>query len=221
MRWIELGRRLGAIVRHSAWNGTAGLFREDAEAKDPRFSQHVQAAAINAGVATDAQVQRILPRLCADRGVLRARSMQAFYVSRALERVSAFGDWHTHILEPWRTFLAQHLTTWPEYPDPARSDSHAWSAWPAIDYVTTVLGVRPLAPGWPGVRLFPQTAGLDWAKGIAPSPAGLIQVEWRKRGRNVSYRAEVPRGFPAEFMVAGQQPKRFPDGGEFEVEFTV
>jgi hypothetical protein len=120
--------------------------------------------------------------------LLRARSMQAFYVSRALERVSAFGDWHTHILEPWRTFLAQHLTTWPEYPDPARSDSHAWSAWPAIDYVTTVLGVRPLAPGWPGVRLFPQTAGLDWAKGIAPSPAGLIQVEWRKRGRNVSNR---------------------------------
>jgi hypothetical protein len=221
MRWIELGRRLAAIVRRDAWDPSSGYFCEGIEHREGPFSQHVQAGAINAGVTTDAQIQRIIPRLCTDEGLLRARSMQAFYVTRALERVSAFADWHTQILRPWRKFLAQHLTTWPEYPDPARSDSHAWSAWPAVDYVTSVLGIRPLAPGWAGVRLSPQTAGLDWAKGAAPSPAGLIQAEWRKRGREVSYRAEIPRGFPAEFILPGLQPKRFPDGGEIEFAFTV
>jgi hypothetical protein len=220
-RWIELGRRLSSIVRHDAWDPTAGLFRESIDRTDTRFSQHVQAGAINAGVASEAQAQRILTRLTADTGLLRARSMQAFYVTRALEKMGSFAVWHTQVLQPWRTFLAQHVTTWPEYPDPARSDSHAWSAWPAIDYITTVLGVRPLAPGWAGVRLSPQTAGLDWAKGVAPSPAGLIRVEWKKRGRTVNYRAEIPRAFPAEFLIPGQEPQRFPDGGEIDFEFSV
>jgi hypothetical protein len=221
MRWIELSRRLTLIVRHDAWDGSAGLFREGIDGVDTRFSQHVQAGAINAGVATEAQVERIMSRLVTDNGLLRARSMQAFYLTRALDRGHAFDQWHSHVLKPWRTFLSQHLTTWPEYPDPARSDSHAWSAWPAIDYVTTVLGVRPLAPGWVGVRLSPQTGGLDWAKGVAPSPAGLIRVEWRRRFRTVSYRAEVPKGLPAEFIVAGQERRRFPDGGMIAFEFSV
>lgn len=220
-RWIELGRRLSSIVRRDAWDPAAGLFREGIDGKDTRFSQHVQAGAINAGVANEAQSQRILSRLLTDDRLLRARSMQAYYVTRAVEKLGAFGDWHARVLQPWRTFIGQHVTTWPEYPDPARSDSHAWSAWPAIEYVTTVLGVRPLAPGWAGVRLSPQTAGLDWAKGVAPSPAGSISVEWRKRGRTVRYRAEIPRAFPAEFLLHGQEPKRFPDGGTVEFDFNV
>lgn len=218
LRWMELSRRLAGIVRRDAWDASAGLFREDKENLDPRFSQHVQAAAINAGIATDAQMARIAPRLAADDSLLQARSMQAFYITRALDRVQRFGDWHTYILRPWRHYLTQHVTTWPEYPDPARSDSHAWSAWLAIDYITTVLGIRPLAPGWAGARLSPQTDGLDWARGSAPTPAGTITVEWRRRGNAIDYRAEVPAGLPTEIIIPGRDPLRFPQGGSISVE---
>lgn len=216
-RWLELSRRLAATVRRAAWDANAGLFREGIEATAERFSQHAQAAAINAGVATEAQTRRIAARLGRDPALIRARSMQVFYVARALERAGAFGEWHRELLAPWRTFLAQRVTTWPEYPDPSRSDSHAWAAWPAIDYVTTVLGVRPIAPGWSGVRLAPQTAGLAWAKGVAPSPAGMIRVEWSEEGGMLRYRAEVPRGLPAEVVLPGREPERFPEGGTIVV----
>jgi hypothetical protein len=218
LRWMELSHPLSLVVRRDAWDADAGLFVEGADRRHDRFSQHTQAGAINAGVATEAQIRRILPRLCHDPALIRANSMQAFYVARALENTHAFADWHAHVLRPWRTFLAQHVTTWPEYPDPSRSDSHAWAAWPAIDYVTTVLGVRPLAPGWAGVRLCPQTAGLDWAKGVAPSPAGPIAVEWRRSGRTLHYRAEVPAGLAAEFIQRGHEPQRFPNGGTIAID---
>ncbi len=221
LRWMELSRRLATIVRRDAWDASAGLFREDADLLDRRFSQHVQAAAITSGVATESQIARIGPRLAADDSLLQARSMQAFYVTRALDRANVFGDWHTHILRPWRHYLVQHVTTWPEYPDPSRSDSHAWSAWPAIDYVTTVLGIRPLAPGWAGARLSPQTAGLDWARGSAPTPAGTVHVEWRRRGRVIDYRAEVPAGLSTEIILPGRAPLHFPRGGSISVELSA
>ena len=94
IRWIELGLRLALIVRRDTWDPSSGLFREAIDSTGGPFSQHVQAGAINAGVATDAQAQRMVPRLFMETGMLRAKSMQAFYVSRALERVGAFGQWH-------------------------------------------------------------------------------------------------------------------------------
>ena len=152
------------------------------------------------------------------RGLAQTLNVSKPAITRALDRIQRFGDWHTYILRPWRHYLTQHVTTWPEYPDPARSDSHAWSAWLAIDYITTILGVRPLAPGWAGARLSPQTSGLDWARGSAPTPAGPINVEWRRRGSAIDYRAEVPAGLPTEIIVAGRDPLRFPHGGSISVE---
>ena len=70
-------------------------------------------------------------------------------------------------------------------------------------YVTAVLGVKPRAPGWKGVRLAPHTDGLEWARGQAPSPAGMIKVSWQKAEGRLQFDAQVPAGLAAEVVLPG------------------
>jgi len=221
LRWLNVVDRIAPIVRRDAWDEAVGLFREEAGKADRVYSQHAQAAAINAGVATEAQTTAILRRLCTDDSLLRAKSMQVFYVSCALEKAGRLEGLHRSLLTPWREYLAKHLTTWPEYPDPSRSDSHAWAAWPALEYIISVLGIRPAAPGWRGARLAPQVGGLDWAQGEAPSPHGPIRVEWRKTGGRLRFIADVPAGLATQVALPGVDVQLFPRGGRIELEGPV
>jgi hypothetical protein len=220
-RWSSLRKQLVPKIRAQGWDARRGLFRESAARVSGRFSHHVQAGAINAGIATPAQVKRILPQLWTDPSMIRTQSMQSFYIARALERTGRFEDWHVHVLAAWRAALGNGVTTWPEYPDPARSDSHAWAAWPAVDYVTSVLGVRPLAAGWESLRLAPQTGGLEWASGDAPSPHGKIRVSWRKERGHLHFEAHVPKGLDTELVLPGKAPRRFKRGGRIECQVPV
>ena len=215
-RWQKLAERLGPEIRRRTWDEAAGLFVEGVEHREPPFSQHSQAAAINAGVATPAQAQRILERLCRDDGLIRASSMQSYYLSRALEQAGGYGQWHTFVLSHWRQALTYGISTWPEYPDPTRSDSHAWAAWPGVDYVRTVLGIRPGAPGWAAAELRPQFSGLDWARGRGPTPHGFIEVDWVREGDSVRLKAQVPAGLPTELVYPGGRRETFPAGGLIE-----
>lgn len=220
-RWSALRKQLLPKIRARGWDATRGLFRESAGRSARRYSQHVQAGAINAGIATAAQVKRLVPQLWTDPAMIRTHSMQSFYVARALERVGRFEDWHRHLLAAWRVALSNGVTTWPEYPDPARSDSHAWAAWPAIDYITSVLGIRPLAAGWESLRLAPQTGGLEWASGDAPSPGGKIRVSWRKEWGRLFFEARVPKGLDTELILPGQMPRRFKRGGRIDCDVPL
>ena len=128
VRWKRLGHTLRRQIRSKGWDGKRDLFREGSTGASGPYSHHVQAGAINAGVADPAQTRRIALRLWRDPTLIRTHSMQSYNVARALERANAFGGWHEHLMRPWRESLAKGLTTWPEYPDPCRSDSHAWAA---------------------------------------------------------------------------------------------
>ena len=99
-----------------------------------------------------------------------------FYLSRALE-AAGLGDEYVGLLQPWRELLAKGLTTWPEHPEPSRSDCHAWSAHPAFDLLRIVAGNRPFGAGLPGRedRAPPRTA---------PAPGGGHgDASRRDRGR--------------------------------------
>ena len=71
-----------------------------------------------------------------------------FYLFRAHEEGGP-GRRYLERLGPWRQMLDLGLTTWAETPEPTRSDSHAWSAHPNYDLLTTVAGVEPAARASP------------------------------------------------------------------------
>jgi len=75
---------------------------------------------------------------------------------------------------------------------------HAFSCAPMYFLQTTLLGVRPLQPGFSEFSLCPEGLGVLWAKGDVGTPHGLIHVEWttEKNGR-LCVTVQVPEGTTA------------------------
>ena len=214
-RWRPLADKLRHAVRTQAWSEREGLFLEGPGRLQDTLSQHSQCVAILANVPTPAQTRRILERLTSDARLHRMKFMQSFYLARALEKADGYRAFAPHVLSLWRDAMHKHVTTWPEYPDPTRSDCHAWSSWLAADFITSILGVRPGAPGFTEIHIAPQTAACDWAHGSAPTPHGPVHVDWRKNeAGNITFTATTPAGVPTVVALFGQAPQRFEDGGK-------
>ncbi|TVQ23512.1 MAG: hypothetical protein EA382_09775, partial [Spirochaetaceae bacterium] len=213
LRWDRVVDRITPMVRNAAWSDADGLYLEGPGRTADRLSQHSQVLAILSGVATDPQIARITDRLF-DNRLIPMKLMQSFYLARALEQVGAYEAFHTNVLSPWRAMRELNLSTCAEYL-PGRSDCHAWSSWPAVDFVRTVLGVRPGTPGFATIDIAPQTDGLTHARGGIVSPAGRIDVEWRRDGAIVSVSATVPKGVPTRIALPGGK-RTFERGGRIE-----
>ncbi|MFW5814550.1 MAG: alpha-L-rhamnosidase C-terminal domain-containing protein [Spirochaetota bacterium] len=215
-RWDRAAGRVGDAVREAAWDEERGIFLEGPGRHDDPPSQHAQLMPVLAGIATDHQAGRVAERLAADDTLIATKLMQSFYLARALERLGRYDRVHEVVWEPWRRMIDLHLSTCAEYL-PGRSDCHAWSSWPALDFVRSVLGIRPSAPGFDGVTVAPQTAGLARAEGHVTTPAGRVEVRWERSDRTVRLRVTAPDGVPVTVVLGGERTE-FPSGGEIEVE---
>jgi hypothetical protein len=128
-----------------------------------------------------------------------------FYLGRMLEATGR-GDGYLPLLRSWRDLLPLGLSTWPEHPDPSRSDCHAWSAHPSFDLLRLVAGIRPDAPGFARVRIAPALGDLQTLTAVHPSPAGDIRVQYQRVG-TTGMRAsiEVPPGIDGVFVWDGAE----------------
>lgn len=61
----------------------------------------------------------------------------------------------------------------------ATSLCHAWSSGPTAELTRHVLGIQAVAPAYREWQVVPQSLGLQWARGIQPTPYGSITVDWR------------------------------------------
>lgn len=91
----------------------------------------------------------------------------------------------------------------------ANSLCHAWAgAAPVMALSRGVLGVEPLEPGYRVCLVAPQRCGLDWVRGAVPTPAGLIEVEWRGQAGKVTLPAGITARLADGHAVKG--PGSFP-----------
>ncbi len=158
------------------WDPDARLFREGPD-DDWGCTQHAQAWAILTGLVPSNAMEDVVASLHEDDTLTKATYYHTFYVAEALAKAGRLAQLWDHWLAPWRQALALHLTTWPEQPEPTRSDCHAWSAWPTYCLLTHVLGVKPTEPGFAALEVTPQrVAGWDTMSGLVPTPAGLLSV---------------------------------------------
>jgi hypothetical protein len=95
--------------------------------------------------------------------------------------------------------LALGLTTWAETPEPTRSDSHAWSAHPNYDLLTTVAGVVPAAPGFAVVRIEPYLGALSMVDAAVATPRGAVAVRYRRSGTELTADVTLPAGMTGTF----------------------
>jgi len=71
---------------------------------------------------------------------------------------------------------------------------HGFSATPVFQLSTEVLGVEPLEPGFTRFRFAPQPADLSFARGVFPTVAGDIGVDWSRHGEAIDVSLELPQG---------------------------
>ena len=126
-----------------------------------------------------------------------------FYLSRALE-AAGLGDEYVSLLHPWRALLAQGLTTWPEHPEPSRSDCHAWSAHPAFDLLRIVAGIAPAAPGFRAVKVEPHLGALRRLEAAMPTPRGQIAVAYRRDGDRLHAEVVLPEAITGTLVWKGR-----------------
>ena len=145
----------------------------------------------------------IAEKMFADPSLAKASIYFRAYTNAAL-REAGLGDRYVAALDPWRKMLADGLTTWAEVDgDASRSDCHAWGASPNFEFLRTVAGIEPGAPGFATVRLTPHLGGLPSIRATMPHPRGVIHVELSAAGKQLKGTVDLPEGTPGTLVWEG------------------
>ncbi|MGN6367533.1 MAG: alpha-L-rhamnosidase-related protein [Phycisphaerae bacterium] len=177
------------------------------------YSQHAQALAILADLLSPSDARRALttaldpanvlwpnetvpwggggekesPQSHESRFIAPASLYFLFYVAEALAKLR-MGDLLWPLLAPFRTALSRGSTTWPESFEPARSECHAWSAWPLYFLARHALGIAPPSLEDNRLRLRPlHCPPLNHLKGHFQTHQGPlhVNVNWQNGKRQI------------------------------------
>jgi alpha-L-rhamnosidase len=94
---------------------------------------------------------------------------------------------------------------------------HAWSAHPAIEFLTRILGVTPRRPGFAEINIEPHRCGLSEAAGIVCTPRGNISVAWRAANSCFNLEVTAPIDSTLHVRLPGGERQIFA-GGKFSME---
>jgi alpha-L-rhamnosidase len=211
-RYREAESRAVNAVRKLCWNSTYGLIADTPAQK--HYSQHANILGVWLDVIPREQQKDVLNKILSvsDPGftstgpvpeMTKATYYFRFYLARALEH-AGMGDQYLNLLKPWRDMAALGLTTWAEQPEPTRSDSHAWSAHPNLDFLTIVAGIRPKAPGFSSVSIEPHLGVLHNVVSAVPTPKGMVEVNYVTKNSGVSAEINLPANVSGELLWKGK-----------------
>ena len=210
--WEKRAATMRQAAGELLWNEAEGLFADGPGSRN--FSQHSNLWAILSGAASEEQTERIMRRLMDDPDLIQTTYIFDYYLFQTLLKVGAHAMLD-RIIDRWRAMVDYGFSTFPEKPEPARSDCHAWSAWPMVEFLRTGLGVQPREPGFASVIIAPvPLAGVDEARGTMPTCRGPVAVAWRRDGQRFALKARVPEGMPAEIRLPTGERLSAAAGGE-------
>ena len=234
----ELRGRSAAIksaVHRLFYDRRRGLYRDTPDGDIA--SAYTNTWAILANMPCDAAA--LAEKIITDRGLCQLTMFSGYFAYRALIEASRY-DLAPQLLAPWGQMLEWGLSTCPEIPDYAntRSDCHAWSAAPLVEFCREILGVQPAAPGYARIRIAPQPAGLKFARGRVPLTrlhGGLeprfVTVDWRIEGGRFLLSADAPKGVPCDVILpgvpgrsgeeSGGRKRTFGAGGKIQLESSL
>lgn len=200
--------RVRSSLDTHCWDAARGLYA-DTPAKT-QFSQHAAILSVLYDLVPKDQQQAMLGRatlpeggISAPGGLLGSTYYFSFYLAQALDH-AGLTDKYIGMLTPWRRMLRQHFTTFPETPDPSRSDSHAWSAHPTSGLLTYVAGIQPASPGFASVRIAPHLGQLTKLDAAMAHPAGLIETRYAVSSAHLTATIMLPHALNGTFEWRGR-----------------
>jgi hypothetical protein len=206
----ERAAAVNAAVNRTCWDAERALYRHGPET--PGFSTHAQAFAILCGAAPRDR-RAALAAACLDDDTLDPMNWaMQFFLFRALKEAGLYQR-AFELYRGWYGMADMNVTTWPEDPVHGRSDCHAWGSVPIYEFLSEILGVQPLKPGFAAIRIAPQPGPLEWADGTVITPRGPVQVNWRLADRPFGMEVVGPSGVPLTVIT--------PEGSRHEGEGTI
>jgi hypothetical protein len=179
--FLQLADKLSKSTYEHCFNKNKMEMADTPEEKS--YSQHASIMAILADAIPAAEQQKVMKNILYDTSLSQATFYYRFYLTRAMVK-AGMADLYYSQLTPWRDMLKIGLTTFAEKPDPTRSDCHAWSASPEYDFLATICGITPDAPGFSKVKIQPALEELKEVKGSMPVPEGMITVTLTRKNKD-------------------------------------
>ncbi|MET1055809.1 MAG: alpha-L-rhamnosidase C-terminal domain-containing protein [Pedobacter sp.] len=199
----------------SCFNAEKGLIADTPEQLS--YSQHGGIWAVLSGAMPQNEVPRMMKKLLEDKSIGQVTFFYRFYLTQALKK-AGLEDIYYEQLTPWRDMLKLGLTTFAEKPEPTRSDCHAWSASPNYDFLATICGIMPDAPGFSKVLIKPAMGKLTVAEGSMPHPLGQITVKLKRSGDNgITGDITLPEGLTGTFAWKNKTSKLH--GGKQTIDY--
>ncbi len=186
------------------------LFADDKD--HAHWSEHAQCLALLSGELPPQVAQQVGEELCCAPNLERSTIYFTHYLFetyRQLRRIDLVFD----RLALWFGLEAIGLKTTIEQPEPSRSDNHGWGAHPLFHYYTTLLGIRPTAPGFSEVTIDPQIGPLAFAAGSIPHPLGQIEMRVSREGDGYRGTIVLPDGLKGKLLL-GDAGERDLQGGQ-------
>jgi len=214
----ELAAEAGALrARLNArfWSESEGLYFD--RPGGPETSQYGNAWAIVCGAPDAAARARMTRRFPSDPKLAPGSFFWWHTGFTALDLAGAY-DLMPSFLGPWHEMVEGGLSTFVEENSYWRSLCHAWSAHPALEFLTRVLGVAPAAPGFARVEVAPRLCKLARASGSVCTPRGAVDVAWEhdKAGARFTIEINAPARTPVTVRLPrGAGERRF-EGGAFK-----
>jgi hypothetical protein len=209
--------RLRTSLHARFWSEAEGLYFD--RPGGPEISQYGNAWAVVCGAAGARERGILLRRFPHDEKLAPGSFFWWHTGFRALAECGGY-DRMPEFLGPWHESVEAGLDTFVEENSYWRSLCHAWSAHPAIEFLTRVLGVTSTAPGFAAIAVEPRMCGLTHASGKVCTPRGPVAVAWRREGGQFFLEIEAPRDTPVRVTMPDGTTREF-GGGRWTESVTV
>lgn len=222
-RYTSKAAALAATIESHFWDAEAGVWLDGWDVKTQQqvkeVSQHMNALAILLDLKPDTHANLaknvLLKSARAKRGkIIEASPYFYAYVLEALAKCGLRDEMIEVMRDKWGAMLDAGATTfWENWMEGIWSHCHAWASSPLYHLSQQVLGVIPTEPGWRRVRIAPLVAGLEFARGVVPSPLGPIHVEWEMvEDDQMVVNIDLPEGMQADFVGPLGETRNLPAG---------
>jgi hypothetical protein len=228
-QWREQAGRIKEVIYNDFWDEERGLYMDGAVKGylSSSYSEHANYVALLHGLGRDGRGERILTALNDPEQVgtiTQFNAPFAFWPPKALFAIGEDKAALDTIRSRYSRFLRMGLDTFAEewtwcsgqnsWATRYRSSAQNGAGAPAYHLLESVLGVKPLKPGFTEFEVAPQPGDLEWAEGIVPSPKGDIPVSWKIEDGTFTLELTVPEGSRAQVRLPGETETRTLEPGK-------
>lgn len=200
-KYIKQANKTKTLVYKKCWDKKRKLLADTPNKK--HFSQHVNILGILTDLFSEEKQNEIMNRIINDAPPIKCSLYYRYYMHTALHK-AGLGDRFVELLDLWYDMLDMGYTTFPEHPQiNARSDCHAWSAHPLIDFVRIICGVNMAEPGFNTIRIEPHLGPLKNIQAAVPHPKGTILVDYQMTDSKLKAQIKLPDGVTGVFVHNG------------------